>query len=138
MQSEQEAPVDRATIIGCHHMAICVHDIDEARRFYGEILALVELDRPPEIAKSFRSAWYQLGSSELHVVENKAFEPLNSPLAPHIAVTTSDFDAMTEQIAERGGDFAFGPGPGPDGVLRAIIHDATGNTVEITSAPLHA
>ena len=89
MQNQEQAQVDRARITGCHHMAVCVHDIDEARRFYGEILALVELERPPEIAKNFRSAWYLLGSSELHVVENRDFEPLQSPLAPHIAVTTN-------------------------------------------------
>jgi len=136
MQNREEARVDRATITGCHHMAVCVHDISEARRFYGEILVLVELERPPEIAKNFRSAWYRVGSSELHVVENRAFKPLDSPLAPHIAVTTSDFEAMTAQIADRGGEFAFGPGPGPDGVRRAVINDPTGNTVEITSAPL--
>jgi len=139
MQDQEGAQADRARITGCHHMAVCVHDIDEARRFYGEILALVEVERPPEIAKNFRSAWYLIGSSELHVVENRAFESLDSPLAPHIAVATSDFDAMTAQIAERGGKFASGPGrSGPDGVLRAVINDPTGNTVEITSAPLRA
>jgi catechol 2,3-dioxygenase-like lactoylglutathione lyase family enzyme len=138
MRSEEAVPSDDATITGCHHMAICVHDIDEARRFYGEILSLAELERPPEIAAKFRSAWYLIGSSELHVVENPEFQPLDSPLAPHIAVTASDFRALTAQIAERGGEFAFGPGAGPDGILRAVIDDPTGNTVEITAAPLRS
>ncbi len=136
MPNQDEARADRAEITGCHHVAICVRDIDDARRFYGEILSLVELERPPAIAKNFRSAWYQIGSSELHVVENAAFEPLDSPLAPHIALATSDFDVVTAQIAERGGEFAFGPGPGLDGILRAVIHDPTGNPLEITAAPL--
>ena len=61
MQSEQATQSDRATITGCHHLAICVHDIDEARRFYGEVLSLTELERPPEIAEKFRSAWYPAG-----------------------------------------------------------------------------
>jgi hypothetical protein len=43
---------------------------------------------------------------------------------------------MTAQIAERGGEFAFGPGPGFDGIVRAVINDPTGNTLEITAAPL--
>ena len=138
MQSKQAGANERAAITGCHHMAICVHDIDEARRFYGEILSLAELERPPEIAAKFRSAWYLIGSSELHVVENSEFQPLDSPLAPHIAVAASDFGALTEQIAARGGEFAFGPGPGPDGIFRAVIEDPTGNVVEITAAPLRA
>ena len=138
MQDEQATRDKGATITGCHHLAICVHDIDDARRFYGEILSLTELERPPEIAANFRSAWYLLGSSELHVVENKDFRPLDSPLAPHIAVATSDFRAVTEQIVDRGGEFTYGPGKGPDGILRAIMKDPTGNTLEITAAPLRA
>ena len=133
--SRQEADADHhAQISACHHMAVCVHDIDEARPFYGKVLGLEELERPPEIAKKFRSAWYRIGSSELHVVENPAFVPLDSPLGPHIALTTTDFDAFTERIAKQGGSFAFGPGAGPDGIRRAIIHDPTGNPYEITSA----
>lgn len=138
MQSERSAQSDDARITGCHHLAVCVHDIDEARRFYGEILLLEEVERPPEIAAKFRSAWYRIGPSELHVVENTAFQPLDSPLAPHIAVVTNDFDALTDQVVERGGEFRFGPGPGPDGIRRAVIADPTGNTVEITAAPLRA
>ena len=57
---------------------------------------------------------------------------------PHIAVATSDFRALTAQIADRGGNFTFGPGPGPDGILRAVIGDPTGNALEITAAPLRA
>jgi predicted enzyme related to lactoylglutathione lyase len=138
MMQNEEAAQGPATITGCHHLAICVHDIDEARRFYGEVLSLAELERPREIAEKFRSAWYLLGSSELHVVENPEFQPLDSPLAPHIAVATSDFHAVVAQIADRGGEFAFGPGPGPDGILRAVIQDPTGNTIEVTAAPLRA
>ena len=136
MQSEPTSRVDDAKITGCHHMAICVRDIDAARQFYGEVLQLTELERPPEIASKFRSAWYRVGTAELHVVENVDFQPLDSPLAPHIAVVSNDFDALATQIAARGGKFRFGPGPGPDGINRAVIQDPTGNTLEITSAPL--
>jgi len=130
----QDAPT--AHIVGAQHFAICTHDVDEARRFYGEILALQELERPPEIAKHFRSAWFRIGTAELHIVENKDFRPLDSPLSPHLAVTTSDFAQFAADVEARGGRFHFGPGAGPDGVVRAVLTDATGNTVEITEAPL--
>ncbi len=123
-------------ITGCHHVAICAHDIDEARHFYGEVLSLEELERPPEIAEHFRSAWFRLGSAELHVVENREFRPLDSPLGPHLAVAVSDFERITEEITRRGGVFRFGPGPGPDGIDRAVLQDPTGNTIEVTAAPL--
>ncbi|MBJ19209.1 MAG: hypothetical protein GY910_07595 [bacterium] len=136
MQDQTTPQEEHATVTGCHHTALCVHDLDEARRFYGKVLSLVEIERPPEIAKKFRSAWFLIGSSELHVIENPKFQRLDSSLAPHIAVCTSDFDAFTAQVAQRGGKFRFGPAPGPDGILRAVIEDATGNVVEITTAPL--
>ena len=121
-------------ITGCHHLAVCVHDIDTARVFYGDVLALEELERPPEIAAKFRSAWYRIGGSELHVVENSDFQPLDSPLGPHVAVMTYDFDATVARIEATGTNFQFGPGRGPDGVLRAVVTDPTGNVFEITSA----
>jgi extradiol dioxygenase family protein len=43
-------------ITGCHHLAVCVHDIDSARVLYGDGLAIEELERPPEIATKFRNA----------------------------------------------------------------------------------
>ncbi len=129
-----DSQTTEAAITGCHHVAICAHDIDEARRFYGEVIGLVELERPPEIADRFRSAWFQLGPSELHVVENGDFEAMNSPLGPHLAVVTSDFEAVTNGIKDRGGQFVFGPGAGPDGTILAVIKDPTGNTLEITTA----
>ena len=138
MQNESTVPGDNAKITACHHVAICVHDIDKARDFYGIILWLEEVPRPPEIADKFRSAWYRIGQAELHVVENQEFQPLDSPLGPHIAVVSNDFPRLTDQILERGGKFRFGPAPGPDGILRAIIVDPTGNTLEITSAPLRS
>jgi len=138
MESEGSAQGDPATITGCHHVAVCVRDIDEARRFYGGVLSLTELERPREIASKFRSAWYSIGPSELHVVENPEFQPLDSPLAPHIAVAASDFRALTAQIADRGGVFAFGPGSGLDAIERAIIKDPTGNILEIIAAPLRS
>ncbi len=121
-------------ITGCHHMAVCVHDIDEAKAFYADVLGLVEVERPPEIAKQFRSAWYRVGGAELHVVENADFTPLDSPLGPHIALTTDDFEKTIARMQEAGARFGFGPGKGPDGVLRAVLTDPTGNVFEITSA----
>ena len=121
-------------ITGAHHIAICAHDIGAAREFYGGVLGLEELERPPEIAAKFRSAWYGLGTAELHVVENEAFQPLDSPLGPHLAVTVDDFTKTVERIAGQGARFGFGPGVGPDGVLRAVLSDPTGNVIEITSA----
>ena len=47
-------PTRSGNITGCHHLALCVHDIDVARPFYAEVLGLAEVPRPPEIADRFR------------------------------------------------------------------------------------
>ena len=130
------AESQRGNITGCHHFAICVHDIDVARPFYADVLGLEEVLRPPEIAERFRSAWYRIGSAELHVVENPDFLPLDSPLGPHLAVVTDDFQATVARVQATGQPFRFGPGEGPDGVRRAVVVDPTGNVFEITSAAL--
>jgi glyoxylase I family protein len=41
-----------------HHVSISVTDLDQARHFYGDLLGLSEIPRPPF---DFPGAWYQLG-----------------------------------------------------------------------------
>ncbi|MFK7976408.1 MAG: VOC family protein [Halioglobus sp.] len=124
-------------VAGLHHLAICVHDLPKAKTFYGEMLGLKELPRPDDVAEQFSSAWYLLGNAELHVVENKAFQPLASQPGPHFAVAPDDFEATVERLRSNGIRFAFGPAKGPDGVDRVVVVDPTGNVVEIADLPLH-
>ena len=48
-----------------HHVAITVTDLDRARRFYGGVLGLEEIERPPF---DFPGAWYRLGDRQLHLL----------------------------------------------------------------------
>jgi catechol 2,3-dioxygenase-like lactoylglutathione lyase family enzyme len=125
-----------AAIDACHHVAVVVRDAAAARAFYGDVLGLEELPRPPEVAGMFAGAWYRLGVSELHVFEQRDFTPFAGAVGPHIALHTSDFDGTVERLRGRGCAFAFGPGRGPDGIARVIVRDPTGNVVEITDAAL--
>ena len=122
-------------ITGCHHLAVCVRDVAEARRFWGDALGLPELERPEAIAH-IPGVWFQFGGSELHVIQNDAVLPVEGPLAPHVAFHTDGFEATCERLEAAGVAFDFGPGRGPDDVLRAVVRDPSGNVVEITDAPL--
>jgi catechol 2,3-dioxygenase-like lactoylglutathione lyase family enzyme len=54
-------PVERL-----HHVSVCVTDIDRARRFYGEVLGLVEVARPHF---GFGGAWYEFpDGTQLHLI----------------------------------------------------------------------
>ena len=49
-----------------HHVGICVTDVERAKEFYGGVLGLRELPRPPF---DFGGAWYELGDhQELHLI----------------------------------------------------------------------
>lgn len=124
-------------IVGLQHLAINVVDLDEAKVFYGGLLGLAELPRPEAVAAQFRSVWYLLGNAELHVVENKDFVPLKSPLGPHFAVACDDFGKASKRFAESGAQIMFGPGKGADGIERVVLKDPTGNVVEVIDLPLH-
>jgi catechol 2,3-dioxygenase-like lactoylglutathione lyase family enzyme len=125
------------SISACHHVALCVADAAAAREFYANAIGLEEIPRPPEV--SVAGAWYRVGATELHVFEAEGYEPPHSAsFPPHLALRSEDFEATVERMRQAGVAFDFGPGKGPDGVLRAIARDPTGNVVEITDAPLHA
>jgi glyoxylase I family protein len=48
-----------------HHVAIPVSDLARAREFYGGILRLEEIARPPF---PFDGAWYRVGDRDLHLI----------------------------------------------------------------------
>ncbi|TMA36497.1 MAG: glyoxalase [Deltaproteobacteria bacterium] len=126
----------KSPIDACHHVAIVVRDAAAAREFYGELLGLEELERPAEVGARFPGAWYRIGALELHVFEQAGFAPLAARIGPHLALHTSNFDALVARLRDRGCAFAVDPGRGPDGVARAILRDPSGNVVEITDAAL--
>ncbi len=48
-----------------HHASMPVTDLARSKRFYGEVLGLREIARPPF---DFPGAWYQLGDRHLHLI----------------------------------------------------------------------
>lgn len=50
-----------------HHVSIPVTDLERSKHFYGQLLGLPEIVRPPF---DFPGAWYQLGDRQLHLIVN--------------------------------------------------------------------
>lgn len=48
-----------------HHISLNVTDLERAKRFYGNILGLQEIERPDF---DFQGAWYELGDRQLHLI----------------------------------------------------------------------
>lgn len=75
----------------------------EARRFYGDVLGLPELPKPPELAGR-GGAWFQCGAQELHVGVDEPFTPARKA-HPGIALATgAELEALAERLTAAGAD----------------------------------
>ena len=73
-----------------NHIAVCVTDVERSKRFYGGVLGLKEIDRPPF---PFAGAWYELADTrQLHLIVHERPLTLRG----------------TTEIDLRDGHFAFG------------------------------
>ena len=85
-----------AVIEGLDHVQIAAPAgcEEEARRFFGELLGLRELEKPKPLA-SRGGAWFQVGPQELHVGVKSEFEPA---LKAHPAFTVDDVGALATRL----------------------------------------
>jgi catechol 2,3-dioxygenase-like lactoylglutathione lyase family enzyme len=51
--------------ISLHHVSLAVTNLERSRAFYGGVLGLEEIERPPF---DFPGAWYRLGDRQLHLI----------------------------------------------------------------------
>ena len=87
-----------------HHVSISVTDLARARQFYGEVLQLEEIARPPF---DFAGAWYQLGDRQLHLIVHPATRTLQGTNAietreGHYGVRVRSYRQTLEHLKARG------------------------------------
>jgi len=113
-----------------HHVSLCVTEMTKARRFYGEILGLPEIERPDF---GFPGAWYQAGEIQLHLivaptgVDVGARPAKISPVAGHLAFEIEDYEKVREALAARGIELV---GLGAQ-VGQMFVQDPDGNVIEL-------
>lgn len=67
-------------ILGFHHLAIQVHDVEGAARFYAEVLGLQEQARWHTPEGALRSIWMRLGEGpEFIALEAASEQPVETP-----------------------------------------------------------
>lgn len=100
---------------------------DAARRFYGELLGLEEVQVPPSIGH-LDLIWYRMGDSELHLFPTDAAP---APHAGHFCFQVDDLDALRARLIEGGAaideDIAIHNRP------RFFCRDPFGNLIEFTA-----
>lgn len=87
-------------IVGFHHIQIAAPEECEraARRFYGEVLGLPEIPKPPELARR-GGVWFECGERQLHIGVEKDFRPAAKA---HPAFSVIDLDALRAKLEAEG------------------------------------
>lgn len=98
---------------------------DEARSFYGGLLGMSELPKPPVLAAR-GGCWFASGSAVLHLGVEEPFAPARKA---HPALLVDDLDRLEGALAAAGYQCVRADGEIP-GVQRFHTHDPFGNRVE--------
>jgi catechol 2,3-dioxygenase-like lactoylglutathione lyase family enzyme len=109
-----------------HHVQLTIPPggEDVARQFYGGVLQMVELDKPPVLAAR-GGCWFSGGGWEVHLGVEAEFVPARKA---HPGVLVDDLDALAEQLQTSGRTVQWDPNfPGHRRLYSADDH---GNRLE--------
>ncbi len=86
-----------------HHVSLATTDLARAAEFYGNVIGLKQLQRPPLRSKG---VWFECGSLTLHLIANPAGSFRDStridPRDMHFALRVEDFEAAIGELASKG------------------------------------
>lgn len=101
----------------------------EARRFYGELLGLEEIPKPPALAAR-GGVWFRCGAQQLHVGIEADFRPARRAHPGLCVADEGALAALRRRLVEHGVQVDEPPGEVP-GVVRFFAFDPFGNRLEI-------
>jgi catechol 2,3-dioxygenase-like lactoylglutathione lyase family enzyme len=123
------AIVRRVEIVGLDHVQVAapIGGESEARRFYGGLLGLSELEKP-EALRGRGGVWFVCGDHQLHVGVTEDFSPATKA-HPALRVRLADLDLIAERLAVSGSSVQW------DDVIpdrrRFYTADPWGNRIEL-------
>jgi catechol 2,3-dioxygenase-like lactoylglutathione lyase family enzyme len=110
-----------------NHVGIVVRDLEKTKWFYGELLGLKTIERPPF---DFPGHWYQVGkSTQLHLMVMEEEIPVTMR---HIALEVVNFQDTVKGLEANRIEIVEGPGKRFDGSDYLFCRDPDRNLVEIT------
>lgn len=116
-----------AKIYGIDHVQLTMPAGGEAlaRKFYGEVLDLTEIPKPPNLAVR-GGVWFQCGSLQLHLGVEANFHPAKKA---HPALMVLDLDHFLGKLSAAGHEIKFDEPL--VGFNRAFTFDPFGNRIEL-------
>jgi catechol 2,3-dioxygenase-like lactoylglutathione lyase family enzyme len=95
---------ERPSVIRLQHVSLPIpgtaESLDEARRFYGEILGLEERPRPPVFPGT--GIWYAVGDQELHLFSEPTGVTVNPQSRRHPCFQVGDVGALRAHLTATG------------------------------------
>jgi catechol 2,3-dioxygenase-like lactoylglutathione lyase family enzyme len=120
------------------HSALVVSDLERARWFYGTVLGLEEIPRPPNF--TFGGCWFRGAGFEFHLILaadttaaagfGDAGSGATRGLAHHLGLEVSDLQATEAHLRAHGANIIGGPLPRGDGAIQLYVLDPDGNFLE--------
>jgi catechol 2,3-dioxygenase-like lactoylglutathione lyase family enzyme len=119
-------------IVGLDHVQVAAPPgcEAEARRFYGQLLGLVELVKPAALDRR-GGAWFLLGEQQLHVGVQETFAPAVKA-HPALLVAQDRLDAVATRLSAAGAEVIWDQAL--PGVRRLYTADPWGNRLELVEA----
>jgi catechol 2,3-dioxygenase-like lactoylglutathione lyase family enzyme len=114
-------------IIGLDHIQIAVpRGVEvQARAFYGDVLGMEELPKPPELAGR-GGVWFQCGNQQLHLGVEDDFRPARKA---HPGIIVEDLDALINSLRTAGYEPVHAENPA--NIRRIFVSDPFGNRIEL-------
>lgn len=113
-----------------HHVQLAMPRGEEpaARAFYGGVLGMAEIDKPPVLAAR-GGAWFRAGGVELHLGVEDDFRPARKG---HPGILVGGLDEVVRRVRGAGQDVAWDDEF--PGYRRVYAHDPFGNRLEFLEA----
>lgn len=111
---------------GLHHVQIAIApgSEDECRRFYVDVLGMLEIKKPPELAAR-GGLWVRADTLEIHLGVEQDFRPARKA---HPGIRVADLDALAERLTAKGTEVTWDDAfPGH---RRFYASDPLGNRLE--------
>ena len=115
------------TVLGLDHVQLAMPEgrEQEARAFYGQLLGLIELAKPSELAAR-GGAWFQCGEIQLHLGVEK---PFSAAKKAHPALRVTHLDALSASLIAAG--CMVTRDTSVPSIQRAFTEDPVGNRIEL-------
>ena len=105
------------------HVNVRVHNLEEAVRFYTEVMGLEVIPRRDSKGKG---AWFRLGDTEVHLAEDPTPQPRSKR---HFAVEVADLGEARKSAQQRGAEID------QEDAGRFWMRDPSGNRIEVVQSP---